>query len=466
VFLQNFFTSTVKLNNTAATSSFSLYNNGGTAGKETTTSRFLEYNASNCSDLRYYPGTNVDSSFNYFGDTKFSGDSTIGNDEDLLTFTSQGYRVPLGRTNWNLCYYVDAGGTAMVLGISYSTDQNAEGTLVAPWTNVDDSFYIVADDDKLIYKDYNNRYHKISIVDDTDLRAILDDRYIVINTTSYWNCYDSLLERKLHYASDYNDRVMFGQSVEPTAAQVMAGANEKGKQTYSRYTATGINPNYTLMPRIAVSSIILPVQIRSRVLVNAEKPFNCTVEESRDVQPINVYYSAVGGADSSADAVYKYSIYPFNVYDKKIDNTQVGSSYMTTNVALTPTIFTEYINGAGNNDVVTENNVSYVLNYYDQQPFLNYNLSSQSSNTYYGQTAFFVLQGQFYAFMNEKIYSVIYNNGIIASQDAIIDARGMIFVGNNPQIAFFYSPSKRMFYSFTGDAVLQKIFDASKLHIS
>jgi hypothetical protein len=139
---------------------------------------------------------------------------------------------------------------------------------------------------------------------------------------------------------------------------------------------------------------------------------------------------------------------------------------MTTNVALTPTIFTEYINGAGNNDVVTENNVSYVLNYYDQQPFLNYNLSSQSSNTYYGQTAFFVLQGQFYAFMNEKIYSVIYNNGIIASQDAIIDARGMTFVGNNPQIAFFYSPSKRMFYSFTGDAVLQKIFDASKLHIS
>ena len=463
VFLQNFFTSTVKLNNTAATSSFSLYNNGGTAGKETTTSRFLEYNASNCSDLRYYPGTNVDSSFNYFGDTKFSGDSTIGNDEDLLTFTSQGYRAPLGRTNWNLCYYVDAGGNATVLGISYSTDQNTEGTLVAPWTNVDDSFYIVADDDKLIYKDYNNRYHKISVVDDTDLRAILDDRYVVINTTSYWNCYDSLLERKLHYASDYNDRVMFGQSVVPTAAQVMAGANEKGKQTYSRYTATCINPNYTLMPRIAVSSIILPVQIRSRVLVNAEKPFNCTVEESRDIQPINVYYSAVGGADNAADAIYKYSIYPFNVYDKKIDNTQVGSSYTITNVALTPTIFTEYINGAGNNDVVTENNVSYVLNYYDQQPFLNYNLSSQSSNTYYGQTAFFVLQGQFYAFMNEKIYSVIYNNGVIASQDAIIDARGMIFVGNNPQIAFFYSPSKRMFYSFTGDAILQKVYDASKL---
>ena len=62
-----------------------------------------------------------------------------------------------------------------------------------------------------------------------------------------------------------------------------------------------------------------------------------------------------------------------------------------------------------------------------------------------------------------KCAKAIYNNGVIASQDAIIDARGMIFVGNNPQIAFFYSPSKRMFYSFTGDAILQKVYDASKL---
>jgi hypothetical protein len=222
----------------------------------------------------------------------------------------------------------------------------------------------------------------------------------------------------------------------------------------------GINPNYVIMPRLGITSPLFPTVNRTRVLVSAEEPYQSVVPESSDTQPISIFY----GNLTDTNAKYQYDIYPYVQFDKKLNSRYIDSIYNFTEVYLSPNIFTSYVNGAGNNDIVVEGYNSGVLTYDNQQPFLLY--KAASLNTSYGtsQVAFFVLQGQFYAVMNDKIYSVVYNNGIISAQDAIIDIRGLQFVGNNPEIAFFFSPSKRMFYSFTGDAILASIYNASKLH--
>ncbi len=453
---QNFVTTTTKLNNASAIVPSSLA--GGT--KETATSIFLEYNNSNCSDVRYYPGTFNDATFNYYGD-QTSSDPLSGAVEDQLIYTVSGYRTTVnnGNNNWNLLYYIDSSNTLSLQGISYA-EGNSMGTLVTPWYSVDDTFYVVANSEHVIYKDNSGRYYKVSLEEGTSLFSLLDDRYIVVNTTSYWNCYDSVLDKKCHYATDFNNRVMFGQTPVPDANTLLHGAVASGPLTYNRVTGMGINPNYVIMPRLGITSPLFPTVNRTRVLVSAEEPYQSVVPESSDTQPISIFY----GNLTDTNAKYQYDIYPYVQFDKKLNSKYIDSIYNFTEVYLSPNIFTSYVNGAGNNDIVVEGYNSGVLTYDNQQPFLLY--KAASLNTSYGtsQVAFFVLQGQFYAVMNDKIYSVVYNNGIISAQDAIIDIRGLQFVGNNPEIAFFFSPSKRMFYSFTGDAILAAIYNASKLH--
>ena len=453
---QNFVTTTTKLNNASAIVPSSL--TGGT--KETATSIFLEYNNSNCSDIRYYPGTFNDTTFNYYGD-QTSSDPLSGAVEDQLIYTVSGYRTTVnnGNNNWNLLYYIDSSNTLSLQGISYA-EGNSMGTLVTPWYSVDDTFYVVANSEHVIYKDNSGRYYKVSLEEGTSLFSLLDDRYIVVNTTSYWNCYDSVLDKKCHYATDFNNRVMFGQTPVPDANTLLHGAVASGPLTYNRVTGMGINPNYVIMPRLGITSPLFPTVNRTRVLVSAEEPYQSVVPESSDTQPISIFY----GNLTDTNAKYQYDIYPYVQFDKKLNSRYIDSIYNFTEVYLSPNIFTSYVNGAGNNDIVVEGYNSGVLTYDNQQPFLLY--KAASLNTSYGtsQVAFFVLQGQFYAVMNDKIYSVVYNNGIISAQDAIIDIRGLQFVGNNPEIAFFFSPSKRMFYSFTGDAILASIYNASKHH--
>ena len=70
------------------------------------------------------------------------------------------------------------------------------------------------------------------------------------------------------------------------------------------------------MPMYAVSSILLPRANRTRVGINAEKPFRCLVGENTDTQPIDIYFGDIGGTT----ALYRYSIYPYLIcpaYNKK-----------------------------------------------------------------------------------------------------------------------------------------------------
>ena len=110
--------------------------------------------------------------------------------------------------------------------------------------------------------------------------------------------------------------------------------------------------------------------------------------------------------------------------------------------------------------VETYDGTAYSLIYYDNYPTMSYRASTGISRV----ESMFVIQGQFYAIIDNKICNVTYSSGAIASKDPIIDITGMKFVGNNPMIAFFWSERYRSFYSFTGDADLSHIYNANKFY--
>lgn len=68
----------------------------------------------------------------------------------------------------------------------------------------------------------------------------------------------------------------------------------------------------------------------------------------------------------------------------------------------------------------------------------------------------FILQGQFYGIINNGIYSILYNNGVIVGITFIVDISNLQFVGNTPYEALFFSKTNRCLYSFTGANVLNQ----------
>ena len=440
---QNFFQSTVKLNNNSAAAPNNVY--AGTS-EDTDTARYIEYSNSNGYDLTYYPGTNRLSDFNYYSK------ETKGPGEDLAVFTSIGVRTKLN-DHFGLLFNTFISGYSTIQGISYTDTPEAMGTLLTEWQSIDEDFYVCGNDTCVFYRDRNHKYYKISIVEGNEIYSFLDDRFIVVNTTSYWNCYDTVKNKKFHYANDYNDRAV-GGVVSLSYVDIASYYKVNG-----RLRISAINASYRNVPRDSITSEIL---LQNTVLRGAfdEKVFrvyNSECPEDNDTQGIDVYYSMKNNTTSNK---YRYSLYSFSgVTTSHQDFDKIGTTYVVNSSNLvSPNIFSKYVNGAGNNDMIVEDMSCYALSYYQEQPFFNYSVATELDNVQH----FFVLQGQFYAIINDKIYSIIYTDGVITEMEAIIDIRGFQFLGNTPTIAFFWSPSIKGFYSFTGDASLEFLYDGNK----
>ena len=462
---QNLFVTTGKFNSITATDPAHLM----MTGKENVGAKFLEYTYGNRSGLRFNPGTSRLSSFNYYS-MALTGDPTlVGAAEDSLVFTVSGYRVPVvfdagQNSRFNILYNVFQSGYAYTQGISFSSEANRMGTLVTPWQSIDEHSYIAANSSKVVYKDKAGKYFEISVQAGAELSAKVEDRFIVINTTSYWNCYDTKENKKFHYATDYNGRLQHGSNSPWTFSGTLAtSASADTPYPYIRYTANGINPLYQVMPQYPITSLLLPIVPRYRVTVGSEISHDSIVDYDIDLQGIDVFYSE----QASTTCKYQNTIIPYSSTSNYIKHQLQGTIYpgsTSTSPALTPNVFTEFINGAGNNDIVLDGYDAYTLTYYDNKPYLIYSSSTQVSDVYGKGDAFFVLQGQFYGVIGNKLYSLLYNNGSIAQMDAIIELGDLQFIGNNPLISFWYDPATRVIRSFTGDANMETLYSATKIN--
>lgn len=463
---QNFFDLTLKFNNESATDPLHLAQGVG----ETGGSNYLEININSASGVRFSPGTSRFTSFNYYSYAQY-GDPTISaTGEDLMIFTVGGSRAVLGNAfadgertapKWNLLYNVTTAGTSFVQGISISESADKIGTLVTPWQSIQESAYITFAPGKVIYKDKNNDWWEIKITNDIpELFTILDDRYIVVNTYEYLNAYDSFEGRMVHYATDYNGRLKHGQnSAQYWKGAIATSVKDLRSFPYIRTTANGINPLYYVMPRNPLCAPIYPLVSRYRVQVGSEiAPASATTS---GVEEIDIFWSKL----AQNACKYRYSIKESSQLATFINHNLQDLYYpgsSSASASLTPNMFTKYLDGAGNNDMVIEDFDAYVLTYYDSQAYLLYSASTQTTNQFGRNDVFFVIQGQFYGVIGDKLYALYYSNGAISNRDAIIDLGSIKFIGNNPMIAFWWDPVNRTIRSFTGDNNLDQLYSASK----
>ena len=128
-------------------------------------------------------------------------------------------------------------------------------------------------------------------------------------------------------------------------------------------------------------------------------------------------------------------------------------------VAIQPTfqytcglLFAELVSSFGNDVFVKEGKNVYQLSKSDNQPVMSYYLGTLIE----GLEDVFILQGQYYGVINDQIFAIQFNNGVVASQTSIVSVKNLQFVGNTPYEALFFSKTNRCLYSFTGANVLNQ----------
>lgn len=448
---------------------------------ENTNALNLEVYNSNTTDMKSQPGSSRYTGFNYYGDGVIKG-STVGAMEDCLIYETIGARTKVnpndGMACFNVLFNTTTDNTCYIQGISWSTGPDYIGTLLTPWQEVSEDFYITANGNKCIFK---NKYGEIVLITREQVTSVMtpvnNNKFIICNTDNYWNLFDSERNTWFHYASDWNFRLLAGYEGLRTISTGESITNTHRMKFSSAYTFWFRNIAATINNTIArdasrtnfsnpniypVASWQTPVYAKARMYIDEISLYGANEPSAEGTTPlgIDVYYTKYPNTSNSGigSAYYQYTyLNGLEKYKSELNNVTYTLTSKST-IFINPSLLATFLDGAGNNDLIRDLKEYYTQNYYNNKPTFIYAVSSEVN----GADAFFVIQGQFYAIIENKICSVTYSDSILTSKDPIIDVNGMKFIGNNPMIAFFWSERYKSFYSFTGDANLDHIYNGSK----
>lgn len=311
--------------------------------------------------------------------------------------------------------------------------------LLTDWNSIDTESDMWTDSDHAYYRDgYTNKWILLRKASGNEMK-VLYDRYIVINTTSFWNCWDIQLNKREHYASDWNNRIF------------PYGDTSTLNQTF--ILGSGHNVSYDVISKTSGIS----TTVWSAPVLQCASNQNLKIYDDQSYKwPIDIYWSV---STTKAPLYVKTFLRNMFYVDGSLDFYKPSYPlYNGTSMRRSPTIFTNFIYSGNNNDYMTVENRGYPILYENSiQPIL---LSSTTGDLY-NVDAVFVIQSMPFAIIDEKIYELSYLNGIYQGKDCIIDIKGMKFIGSVPTRAFFWSPINKALFCFTGDANLTKVKDAS-----
>ena len=367
------------------------------------------------------------------------------------------FDIPYGSKPNVINKFTPLANNGYISGISYN------GIMVTPLQSVDTNVPFSKDDNNLVYRDVDtNTWIKISIVDDVDIKLI-ENRYIVINTTSSYNCYDTETSSMKRYANDYNLRLWYGD-INPTAVH-----NQDFNENL--ISGSGINTGYrTAENRNGISSTIhaavLAMNVKSLILGGGTYlPQRPTTSDMNDVD----YYEFGGNIVKLTAPVYKGTFDHIMSMEQFIVRTtprliqKKYPLYESGYIYRNPSIFANYIYSGNNEDYFVDGAWAYKLVYTSANVTPVMLSQTVGDARLPNMSALFVIQSMPFSVIDGKIYSLSYLNGQYQGRECIIDTSSMYYIGNTPLRAYFYSPNNRGIYIFTGDANLSKLRDASAI---
>ncbi len=341
--------------------------------------------------------------------------------------------------NWRVLY-----NNNYISAISYSEESNKIGTLLTDWNNISKILF-VSEDDIYFINNYNKVVHIwVETVDNDDMPySFIEDRFIIVNTTSYFNCYDTVNDVQLHYASDYNNRFQEGVIINDALIQNTANTGYLQEGTQNIIDASAQNANYE-MTNDPIVGLTVAAEVLTNVLV---KDYNKIKSETNSTGVD--YYRGIDSTTAQYDLSYKNGI--------EYKNTLLEDAvYPTDTPVYNPNIFTTYIKTYNQRDMVLNKATStaYPLMKYNGQVYLAYLLTAGLENA----EVIFAIQTLHYMVSNGFIYEIYYNGADIDTYQAIMPCKGQVYLGCLPTEALFWNPLDRCVYSFAGDAIMRKAY--------
>lgn len=329
------------------------------------------------------------------------------------------------------------------------------GTILADWFTIDPDFCIAYNSNTLYYKDNNNAIWKLELVTqghEWEYKYI-EDRYVVLNTTNYYNCYDMKTGKKRHWASDYNNRVIYGYNFNDyTNNAVFAGILTAAR--FSGLIITAQNANYEVT-KDTISGLELGAVPMEQCLSNLTTFLSCEVPYGAE-EGIELYR----GDSGSTGAIYICSF----VNGLKYVNNDLTNPYavypisQNGNVRYNPNLFTQFIKSYNNKDMVISDGIAYKLVYFNNViPIMAYYMLDGVEEL----TGAFVLQTSYYGVSATRLYQMNYSNGV--GVEVVADITGLDYLGALPSQALFWSAQNRAIYSFKGNCIMQLMQYANEL---
>lgn len=379
---------------------------------------------------------------------------------DNTCWNPAGMRAQIGSTNFYTLFNGKEGNAA---GISYAVNSSHVGTLLTEWGSIVQTFENCATADKVIFKDaktntvkYIQRRSNITL-DDVEIVG----KYILVRCTADENIYDISSGKWAKFSNDwnnrnycgYNDFDLLSTSDSYVYKRTWAYQAYASSWTTSGSVAAGYDVAFQKEKGFAPSRLYNYTALSGIVLgeVNAFG-YELTSENGLDVFASSgtsapAYKTTLfGNGASSSVSNLAGGVYPI---------TSSGSAYF--NIPIIESTVVDSYNGKYGLKI---DGSVYTIAYDGIRPIALYNTSSIVDQV----DDFFIVQSQYYALINGYICSLSYSSSnVISGVEQIVNVQGMKFIGAFPSCAYFYSPSARAIFAFTGDADLQLFVQTDRI---
>ena len=369
--------------------------------------------------------------------------------------------------------------------VSIADDAETVGTLLCGMSEIDDAGPIsykktVRSSDnvsysELYYKDLNS-WVRVTVTTTPERLAtsatpikpnfkrtfqILNDRYILLNTSVYYNCFDTVDKKWYHFASDYNDRCIF--TFEASQDKIPQNLAEYLNDCENWCFATAQGANYEVLNRPFISTLFPPYV--SAVPKKNLKMIHTIVQScyTPDEEDVDLYRGKQADTGNVPSYIYSQTglIGGRSSQDTRPSTDYQNQRLVDTNYAfsftLTPSIFAKFISGFINQGIIIDNNHSYLQVFANTtKPVFAINFVSQLE----GVESAFIIQGQYFAVINGSIYRYDSSTSAIS---AVVNIGDMILLGYTPYQALFFSKTNRTIYTFIGDNTLSLLVQADEI---
>ena len=369
--------------------------------------------------------------------------------------------------------------------VSIADDAETIGTLICGMSEIDDTSPIsykktVRSPDnvaysELYYKDANS-WVRVTVTSTPESLAvgddpvkpnfkrtfqILNDRYILLNTSVYYNCFDIIDKKWYHFASDYNDRCIFTFENSNTKTPESLAEYLGGCENW--YFATAQGANYEALNRPFISTLFPPYA--SAVPRDNFRMAQTIVQAcyTPDEEDIDLYRGRQADIGNVPDYIYSQTglkggkSYIASEVSTSYQNQKLVDTNYAFSFTLIPSIFAKFISGFINQGIIIDNNHSYLQTFANTtKPIFAINFVSQLE----GVESAFIIQGQYFVIINGSIYKY---DSATSSISAVINIGDMILLGYTPYQALFFSKTNRTVYTFVGDNTLSLLVQADEI---